>query len=225
MPNDQVATSSAPDTAVPIVDVQGMSVKFVSREATVYAVNGVDFRLMPGEVLCVIGESGSGKSVSMRALMRLLPDKAQIAGKVHVSGRDVLSMTQSELTAMRGRDVSMIFQEPMTALDPVYTIGDQISETILRHEPVGRDVAMKRALDLLEFACPVSGAASEILSVRIVRRPASTRHDCDGLVMQPQAAAGRRTDDRLGCDRANSGADLAAQIAKGNGNGHDFCHP
>ncbi|MBR3369493.1 MAG: ABC transporter ATP-binding protein [Rhodobacteraceae bacterium] len=158
MPNDQVATSSAPDTAVPIVDVQGMSVKFVSREATVYAVNGVDFRLMPGEVLCVIGESGSGKSVSMRALMRLLPDKAQIAGKVHVSGRDVLSMTQSELTAMRGRDVSMIFQEPMTALDPVYTIGDQISETILRHEPVGRDVAMKRALDLLEFVRVPSAA-------------------------------------------------------------------
>lgn len=159
MPKDQVVTSSRPPgEAVPIVDVQGMSVKFVSREATVYAVNGVDFRLMPGEVLCVIGESGSGKSVSMRALMRLLPDKAHIAGKVNVSGRDVLSMSKSELTAMRGRDVSMIFQEPMTALDPVYTIGDQISETILRHESVGRDVAMKRALDLLEFVRVPSAA-------------------------------------------------------------------
>lgn len=159
MPKDQVATPSAPlDSAVPIVDVQDMSVKFVSREATVYAVNGVDFRLMPGEVLCVIGESGSGKSVSMRALMRLLPDKAHIAGKLNVSGRDVLSMTKADLTAMRGRDVSMIFQEPMTALDPVYTIGDQICETILRHEAVGRDVAMKRALDLLEFVRVPSAA-------------------------------------------------------------------
>lgn len=139
------------DPPHPIVDVEDLSVKFVSREATVYAVNGVSFRLMPGEVLSVIGESGSGKSVSMRALMRLLPDKAHIAGKLSVAGRDVLSMTKPQLTAMRGRDVSMIFQEPMTALDPVYTIGDQICETILRHEPVGHDVAMKRALDLLEF--------------------------------------------------------------------------
>ncbi len=148
----------AEETRTPLVAVEGMSVKFVSREATVHAVNGVDFDLMPGEVLCIIGESGSGKSVSMRALMRLLPDKARIAGKVQVAGRDVLTMTGAELTAMRGRDVSMIFQEPMTALDPVYTIGQQIAETILRHEPVGHDVAMRRALDLLEFVRVPSAA-------------------------------------------------------------------
>ena len=154
-----VAPEHSPqDSRTPLVAVEGMTVKFVSPEATVHAVNGVDFRLMPGEVLCIIGESGSGKSVSMRALMRLLPDKARISGQVKVAGRDVLTMKKTELTAMRGRDVSMIFQEPMTALDPVYTVGDQIAETILRHEAISREAAMKRALDLLEFVRVPSAA-------------------------------------------------------------------
>lgn len=159
MTMNQVAPDlQSADARAPLVEVEGMNVKFVSREATVHAVNGVDFSLMPGEVLGVIGESGSGKSVSMRALMRLLPDKAQISGKVRVAGRDVLKMSKTELTAMRGRDVSMIFQEPMTALDPVYTIGYQIAETILRHESISHAAAMKRALDLLEFVRVPSAA-------------------------------------------------------------------
>lgn len=144
---------------MPLVEVENLEVRFVSREATVHAVNGVSFSLMPGEVLSIIGESGSGKSVSMRALMRLLPPgKTRIAGGMKVAGRDVLAMSGRELTAMRGRDVSMIFQEPMTALDPVYTIGDQIAETVIEHEGVSRKEALARALELLEFVRVPSAA-------------------------------------------------------------------
>jgi len=134
-----------------VADVRDLEVRFVSRESTTNAVNGVSFQVKQGEVLSIIGESGSGKSVSMRALMRLLPSQAKISGKVAVNGRDVLSMSGKELIRMRGKEVSMIFQEPMTALDPVYTIGDQIAETVMRHEDVSKEVALKRALELLEF--------------------------------------------------------------------------
>jgi len=136
---------------VPVAKVQNLEVKFVKREATTRAVNGVNFEINPGEVLAIIGESGSGKSVTMRALMRLLPEQAKISGTVEVGGRDVLAMSKSELTRMRGAEVSMIFQEPMTALDPVYTVGDQIAETVMRHEKVSKEEALGRALELLEF--------------------------------------------------------------------------
>ncbi|WP_088625602.1 ABC transporter ATP-binding protein [Oceanicola sp. 22II-s10i] len=134
-----------------VARVENLEVKFVSRESTTKAVNGVSFTLKEGEVLSIIGESGSGKSVSMRALMRLLPSKAKIGGEVEVNGKDVLKMSGRELTRMRGKEVSMIFQEPMTALDPVYTVGDQIAETVMRHEGVSKEEGLKRALELLEF--------------------------------------------------------------------------
>ena len=141
-----------PQPGQPLVHVEDLTVRFVSRDATTHAVNGVSFTLMPGEVLAIIGESGSGKSVSMRALMRLLPEgKTRIEGKMEVVGQDVLAMSRAALTRMRGRDVSMIFQEPMTALDPVYTVGDQIAETVMKHEGVSREAGVARALELLEF--------------------------------------------------------------------------
>ncbi|WP_213767482.1 ABC transporter ATP-binding protein [Caballeronia sp. dw_19] len=134
-----------------LLDVQDLNVRFVSREATVNAVNGVSLSLAAGEVLCIIGESGSGKSVTLRALMRLLPpERARISGTIAIDGEDVLALDEQQLSAMRGAKVSMIFQEPMTALDPVFTIGDQIAETIRRHHRVSRTEADARALDLLE---------------------------------------------------------------------------
>ncbi|MEM7251773.1 MAG: ABC transporter ATP-binding protein [Pseudomonadota bacterium] len=136
----------------PLVEVNGLSVRFHSREATVNAVNDISLRLDPGEVLCVIGESGSGKSVSMRALMRLLPERrTEITGSVQVDGIDVLSLPNRALSDLRGRLISMIFQEPMTALDPVYTIGTQIAETVRRHEGCTKQDGLDRALELLEL--------------------------------------------------------------------------
>jgi peptide/nickel transport system ATP-binding protein len=135
-----------------LVNVEDLSVEFVSRDATVRAVNGVSFTLERGEVLGILGESGSGKSVTLRALMRLLPArKTRLGGRIEIAGQDVMALDQAALAHLRGPTVAMIFQEPMTALDPVFTIGQQIVEAIVQHEPVSRADAGKRALELLEL--------------------------------------------------------------------------
>jgi peptide/nickel transport system ATP-binding protein len=136
----------------PLAEVRNLTVRFVTREATVHAVNGVSFSVQPGEVLCILGESGSGKSVTLRALMRLLPPRhTQIEGAVTIDGQDVLAMSRRALRDLRGGLVAMIFQEPMTALDPVYTIGQQIGEAVRRHTGWGAHAAHARALELLEL--------------------------------------------------------------------------
>jgi len=135
----------------PLVEVEDLTVRFVSRDLDLSVVNGVSFALDPGEVLCLLGESGSGKTVTLRSLMRLFPSTARIGGKISVDGIDVLGLPPSRLREVRGSLVSMIFQEPMTALDPVFTIGEQIAETIVCHEGASKADAMKRALDLMEL--------------------------------------------------------------------------
>jgi peptide/nickel transport system ATP-binding protein len=134
----------------PVLRVDDLTVRFRRRGMDVAAVNGVSFSLARGETLTILGESGSGKSVSLKALMGLLPDYAQIEGDVWLDGRTVLELPPAELAKLRGSAVSMIFQEPMAALDPVYTIGEQIAETIVQHEGVSRAAAMQRTLDLLD---------------------------------------------------------------------------
>src|ERR1700722_5439429 len=135
-----------------LAEVRDLAVQFVTREATVHAVNGVSFTVEPGKVLCILGESGSGKSVTLRALMRLLPPRrTRIEGEVRIDGHDVLALPPRALRALRGGLVAMIFQEPMTALDPVYTGGQQISESVRRHTGCGSHVARDRALELLEL--------------------------------------------------------------------------
>jgi peptide/nickel transport system ATP-binding protein len=141
---------SATDPA-PLAEVSGLNVRFVSRDATVHAVNGIDFAVHDGEVLCILGESGSGKTVSLRALLRLLPRHARIDGSVRVAGEEVLSMPARALRDLRGGKVAMIFQEPMTALDPVYTVGQQIGEAVRRHTGCSRAAARARAFELLEL--------------------------------------------------------------------------
>jgi peptide/nickel transport system ATP-binding protein len=164
----------AATAAVPLVKMRDVGVRFVTRDRTVNAVNGVDIDLAAGEVLCILGESGSGKSVTMRALMRLLPKFAQVTGSIEVGGRDVLAMNEGQLQDFRGGDVAMIFQEPMTALDPVFTIGRQIAETVQRHEGISRSAADARALELLELV--------QIPSAK--RRLAAYPHELSGGLRQ-----------------------------------------
>ncbi|MFG1350057.1 ABC transporter ATP-binding protein [Xanthobacter autotrophicus] len=137
--------------SAPLVDIRDLTIRFTG-ERTVHAVNGVSLSLGEGEVLGLLGESGSGKSVTMRALMRLLPKKRTVInGSVSVAGQDVLAMDDATLSAFRGRTVSMIFQEPALALDPVYTIGQQIAESVKRHEGASHATATARALEMLEL--------------------------------------------------------------------------
>jgi len=137
-------------TETPAIDVENLAVRFQQRDRTIHAVNGVSFRLARGEVLGILGESGSGKTVTLRSLMRLLPHNCAIAGRVVLDGEDVTAASESRLEELRGNCIAMIFQEPATALDPVFTIGQQISETLVRHQGMTRGEARRRALEWLE---------------------------------------------------------------------------
>ena len=135
----------------PMVSLRDLTVTFSGGRKPVHAVSGVSLELQRGEVVALIGESGSGKSVTLRTLLRLHPERrTQVGGQVRVAGRDVLAMPQPELADFRGKVASMIFQEPLLALDPVYTVGAQIVESIRRHEPVSAAEAHRRALELFE---------------------------------------------------------------------------
>src|SRR6266481_5066804 len=138
--------------AGPIVSVEDLRVRFVTSDATVHAVNGISFTLEAGRVLGILGESGSGKSVTLRAMIGLLPPhRSQVEGRITVAGHEITSLSEAELREVRGTKIAMIFQEPMVALDPVFTIGEQIAETIVRHEGASWADASRRALDLLEI--------------------------------------------------------------------------
>jgi peptide/nickel transport system ATP-binding protein len=133
------------------VDIRGLTVTFTGGRKPVRAVGGVDLQVQRGEVVALIGESGSGKSVTLRSLLRLHPPRrTQMGGQLRVGGQDVLKMSPSQLADYRGKVTSMIFQEPLLALDPVYTVGAQIVESIRRHENVSAEAAHKRALELFE---------------------------------------------------------------------------
>ena len=137
--------------STPYLSIRNLGVTFTGGTRPVRAVNDVSLDVGAGEAVALIGESGSGKSVTMRAVMRLNPERrSRIEGSILVGGKDVMKMSTRRLSQFRGADAAMIFQEPLLALDPVYTLGDQIVETIRRHEPVGRAEARARALELFE---------------------------------------------------------------------------
>jgi len=135
----------------PFVDIHNLTVTFTGGRKPVRAVSGVSLSVNRGEVVALIGESGSGKSVTLRSILRLHnPARSTIEGKIIVGGQDIVQLPYSALSQFRGRVASMIFQEPLLALDPVYTVGEQIIEAILRHEPIGKAAARQRALTLFE---------------------------------------------------------------------------
>ena len=135
----------------PVLEVRGLSVDFGVEKEWIPAAIGLDYEVRAGEVLAIVGESGSGKSASSMALLGLLPANSRVSGSVRLSGQELLGKDQSRVRQVRGKDVAVIFQEPMTALNPVYTIGSQIVETVRLHNPVSPDEAKERALRMLEL--------------------------------------------------------------------------
>ncbi len=135
--------------ALAALSFQSLSVTFSTDSGPVAAVEDVSFDVKPGEVLAVVGESGSGKSVSSRTAIRLLPDTARITGSVLLDGRDVTKLSGRGLTAMRGKDIAMVFQEPGAALDPLFTIGYQVNEAVRAHSDMSRAQARARVIELL----------------------------------------------------------------------------
>jgi peptide/nickel transport system ATP-binding protein len=133
-----------------LLELRKLSVSFATDDGVVQAVDGVDLSLQRGRTLGVVGESGCGKSVTSLAIMGLLPrENSMVAGEVRFEGRDLLKAPSGEMRDLRGRRLAMIFQEPMTSLNPAYTIGDQIVEAIQRHQGVGAAAARQRAIDML----------------------------------------------------------------------------
>jgi len=134
-----------------LIEVKGLKVQFATEDGIVNAVDGVDFELSRGQVLGIVGESGSGKSVTAMTLLGLTRDSnTRFEGEVLYKGRDVLSMNEEALQEVRGNEMSMIFQDPMTSMNPVYTVGKQICEAIQIHERADKNTARRRAIDLLK---------------------------------------------------------------------------
>ena len=142
-----------PEGTAPILEVSGLKTVFTTRSGEVHAVNSVSFDLAPGELLGVVGESGSGKSVTMMSLIGLLPSPpAEIrSGAVVFEGRDILALSPRQLRAIRGRQIGFVFQDPMTSLNPVFTVGFQLMEPLRKHMGMHRKQAKARALELLEL--------------------------------------------------------------------------
>ncbi len=147
----QALAESPAGQGEPLLAVRDLTVRFRSGGERVRAVNGVSFEVRPGETLAVVGESGSGKSVTALSILRLLPGRnAEIGGSVRLTGEELTSASEARMREIRGDEISMIFQEPMTSLDPVMTVGRQIAEAIEVHQGLGRDAAFQAAIAALD---------------------------------------------------------------------------
>ncbi|QQX85752.1 ABC transporter ATP-binding protein [Cupriavidus necator] len=170
-----MSTTPQSTPGAPMISVRDLHVTFSGGGKTIRAVNGVSLDVGAGEAVALIGESGSGKSVTLRALMRLHPPRrTRMAGQIRVDGADVMALDQRALARLRGGTMAMVFQEPLLALDPVYTVGQQIVECIRTHDKVSAAEARERALQALE-------------SVRIPspeRRLAAYPHEMSGGMRQ-----------------------------------------
>ena len=137
---------------MPFLEVRDLHTTFDTATGMIRAVNGVSFSLEKGRVFALLGESGSGKSVALRSIIRVLPKRrTKVSGEVWLDGVDLLTLPEAEMREVRGNRVSMIFQEPIAAFDPVYTCGKQIEEGIRRHQDVSREEASRRTTELLQI--------------------------------------------------------------------------
>src|SRR5688572_20656542 len=141
------------DPAMALLEIENLQTHFRTPEGVNRAVDGVSLKLEAGETLAIVGESGCGKSVTAMSVLRLIPQPpGRIAGSIRFQGRNLLEVSEREMRSIRGNDISMIFQEPMTSLNPVLTVGRQIVETLLLHQDLSKDAANKRAFEMLRLA-------------------------------------------------------------------------
>src|SRR5690625_1161058 len=156
MPVDTTEARLAPRPAPagePLLEVEELRTYFDTRDGVVKAVDGLSFSLRPGEILGVVGESGCGKSITSLSIMRLVPRPPGrfAGGSVRFRGRDLLTLSDQEMRRIRGNEISMIFQDPMSSLNPVLTVGDQLTEAIILHKGLGQRAAMERAREMLQL--------------------------------------------------------------------------
>jgi peptide/nickel transport system ATP-binding protein len=146
----EIRAEGTTDPAAPLLEVRDLTVEFAGDDGVIPAVRGLSYTLSPGEVLGIVGESGSGKSVSSLAVMGLLPESARVTGSVRLRGQELVGLSDKQLSRIRGNSIAMVFQDPLSALTPVYSIGDQIAETVQVHRGVSKSLAFARAVELLD---------------------------------------------------------------------------
>ena len=196
-------------SADPVLEVVDLVTEFRTPDGAGRAVNGVSFDVRAGETLGVVGESGCGKSVTALSILGLVPSPPGhvVGGHALLEGRDLLAMSERELKDVRGNEIAMIFQEPMTSLNPVLTVGYQIGEALRRHENVSRRAARTRAAGLLELVrIPEPVRRPRRIPAPVVGRDAPAGHDRHGVSVQPQGADRRRADDGAGRNDSSAGA-------------------
>ena len=146
-------TTPTPNPVQPILDVEDLRIAFVSRDGIVRAVDGVSWQLQPAEMLGIVGESGCGKSVTAMSVLRLLPGPPAMyaSGSIRFRGEELLTASEARMRELRGNAISMIFQDPMTSLNPVLTIGEQIAEVLILHQKLSKRAAWNRAGEMLDL--------------------------------------------------------------------------
>ena len=167
----------------PLLRLENLKTYFFTDTAVVRAVDGVSYEVNAGETLAVVGESGSGKSVTALSILKLIPQPPGriVEGRILFKGRDLVPLTNDQMRAIRGKEISMIFQEPMTALNPVYTCGEQIIEALVLHEKLTRAAGAHAGdRDARARRDSRGRAARRRVSASAVRRHAAARDDCDG---------------------------------------------
>ena len=190
-----------------VLSVRDLSVSFATRQGVVQAVDGLSFDVGPKEVLGIVGESGSGKSVAMYSMLGLVRDaNVSITGSVRFEGREILGLSDTEMQSVRGGEVGMIFQDPMTALTPVYTVGWQIVEQLRAHSDMTKKQALERAIELLaEVGIPDPKTRVNHYPHEFSGRHAPARGHRHGALVQSEAPDRRRADD--GARRHDPGPD------------------
>ena len=148
-----VTRQARPEAAAPLLDIRGLKTYFATDDGVVRAVDGVDVSVGRGETVCVVGESGCGKTVTAHSVLKLIamPPGKIVEGQILWQGRDLVPLTKAQMSAVRAKEIAIVFQEPMTSLNPVYRVGEQIAESVRLHEKLGKREALDKAVEMLKL--------------------------------------------------------------------------
>ena len=198
---------------MPLLEITDLQTHFFSRRGVLKAVDGVSLSVEPGEVVAIVGESGCGKSVTAFSILGLVPNPPGriVGGSIRFDGQELVGLDARAMRALRGDRIGMIFQEPMTSLNPALTIGEQIGEVLVQHRGLTRRQAATRAVELLDLVrVPDAAAPHRRLPAPAFRRHAATGDDRHGDRLRTPPADRRRADHGAGRDGAGAGAGAAA---------------